>query len=259
MCYSKQRLWSSQHSCWGHRDCYELNTCMTSSWINLLFAPSPANRWSYHRRWHPPRRFSYAIRPYPSRSFQATSCHAICSWVSAANSHSIHGPMCISESSGPTPRLPSTSLPTSHSGWSPQQFLDHCELAALELVTLEAARLRSGWKFISRALSSHLNKSTHCRRLESDNASVDRQHQAFIFLLPMPNHNRDSQHNDPDDTVSQDRRNLVSKQLAEAAEAEETARGSLIAGSYDPYNCANRAYCKFQVPPSEPVDLNLFI
>ena len=67
---------------------------------------------------------------------------------------------------------------------------------------------------------------------------------------------RDGQHNDPDDAVSQDRQNLVSKQLAEA---EETAKRQLGCWSYDPFNSANAADCTFQVPPSEPVDLCLFI
>ena len=48
--------------------------------------------------------------------------------------------------------------------WSRPLLADHAKLAELEQAQLEAARARRGWRPISRALSSHFDKRTHCRR-----------------------------------------------------------------------------------------------
>ena len=229
-----------------------LNTSITSSWINILFVLLIGGVIIGGGLLLVNFPTQFGRIPVVAFKLRDVTPSAIGSLQPTLNQ--IHCPMCLSASSVPTPSP--TSLQTSHSGWSRPQFPDHCEIAALELVTHEAARLKSGWKVISRALSSHFNKSKHCRRLESDNASVDQHQQAFIFVLLRPSHHSNSQHNDPDDAVSPDRPNLVSKQLAEA---EETAKRQLGCWSYDPFNCANQADCKFQVSPSDPVDLYLFI
>ena len=99
----------------------------------------------------------------------------------------------LADISAASPSLPpaSPSLPLTvlvvrwerSSGWSRPLLQDHAELAAAEQAQLAASRARRGWRPISRALTSHSDKRTHCRRPVAFDSGPE---QAPGPLLPPP-------------------------------------------------------------------------
>jgi len=67
-----------------------------------------------------------------------------------------------------------------HSGWCRPSQPDHAELVAMEQRQLECARLRRGWRPISRALSSLFDMRTH-RRLPADIALAHDDYPSISF------------------------------------------------------------------------------